>query len=257
VNAANSENFARVGKLDVRYALTGDGDAPVVTFVHGLVASLEHWAPAAEALCASGFRVLRYDLRAHGSTTALREPCSRHDLAADLVGLWDALGIVRSAVVGHSAGGVIAQQAALDFPDRVSALGLVGTSSACNDKAAAWYSQCIEVARDQGGGALMELMGASPGKAAVPDGLGIVPVIEAMRSLNTDPLTEPLRALQVPTLIIVGDKDFLGVGGSVILSRAIAGAELEIVPERGHGIYEEAPDWFAARLATFLTKHLR
>ncbi|MBI5503207.1 MAG: alpha/beta fold hydrolase [Deltaproteobacteria bacterium] len=256
MNDSKSDKHARVGKLDVHYELAGPAGAPVVTFVHGLVASLEHWAPAAEALVAEGFRVLRYDLRAHGSTTALREPCSRHDLAADLVGLMEVLGIARSAVVGHSAGGVIAQQTALDFPGRVSALALVGTSSACNDKAAAWYSQCIEVARDRGGGALMQLMGSNPERAAVPDGAGIVPVIEAMRSLNTDPLTERLRELHVPTLIIVGDEDFLGVGGSVILSRAIAGSELEIVPERGHGIYYEAPDWFARRLGVFLAKHL-
>ncbi len=256
MNVPSSRKTARVGKLSVRYELAGAADAPVVTFVHGLVASLEHWSSVSRVLSAQGFRVLRYDLRAHGSTTALQEPCSRHDLAADLVGLLDALGIARTAVIGHSAGGVIAQQTALDFPERVSALGLIGTSSACNDKAAGWYSQCIEVARDKGGAALMQLMGANPEKVAVPDGPGIVPVIEAMRSLNTDPLTERLRALQVPTLIIVGDKDFLGVGGSVILSRAIGGSELEIVPGRGHGIYQEDPDWFAQRLGTFLTRHL-
>jgi len=256
VNVANVETIARVGKLDVRYRLSGPPSGPVVTFVHGLVASLEHWETQAEALGARGFRVLRYDLRAHGSTTPLLEPCSRHDLAADLAGLLDAAGIARTAVVGHSAGGVIAQQIALDFPDRVSALCLVGTSSACNDRAAAWYAQCIEVARDQGGAALMRLMGSNPERVAVPDGPGIVPVIEAMRSLNTDPLTGRLREIHVPTLIIVGDNDMLGVGGSVILSRAIAGSELEIVPGRGHGIYYEDPQWFSQRLGDFLAKHL-
>jgi pimeloyl-ACP methyl ester carboxylesterase len=57
-------------------------------------------------------------------------------------------------------------------------------------------------------------------------------------------------------LIIVGEKDFLGVGGSVILSRAIRGSELEIVPARGHGIYIEDPDWFAARLRGFFEANL-
>lgn len=256
MNVASAEKFAKVGKLDVRYVLSGPADGPVVTFVHGLVASLEHWADQAAFLNAKGFRVLRYDLRAHGSTTPLLEPCSRHDLAADLVGLLDAAGIARTAVVGHSAGGVIAQQAALDFPGRVSALCLVGTSSACNDRAAAWYAQCIETARDQGGAALMELMGTNPKRAMVPDGKGIVPVIEAMRSLNTDPLTPRLGEIRVPTLIIVGDNDLLGVGGSVILSRNIAGSELEIVPGRGHGIYYEDPQWFSTRLGEFLARHL-
>jgi pimeloyl-ACP methyl ester carboxylesterase len=95
-----------------------------------------------------------------------------------------------------------------------------------------------------------------PERGPVPDGPGMAPVIEAMRTLNADPLTTALRAVAVPTLIIVGDKDFLGVGGSVILSRTIAGSELEIVAGRGHGIYLEDPDWFAACLGNFLARVL-
>jgi pimeloyl-ACP methyl ester carboxylesterase len=95
-------------------------------------------------------------------------------------------------------------------------------------------------------------MGMRPDNNPVPDGRGLAHVCRAMRTLNAEPLTQALRALDLPTLIVVGEKDFLGVGGSVILSRAIAGSELEIVPERGHAIYNEAPEWFAERLAAFL-----
>lgn len=244
-----------VGALDVRYELAGPADAPVVTFVHGLAASLEIWAGQAERL-SDRFRVLRYDLRAHGGTTSLDAPCSRHDLAADLAGLLDALGIARSAVVGHSAGGVVAQQFAVDFPSRVSALGFIGTASECNDKTAAWYSRCIDLALAEGGAAVMKSMGMKPERGPVPDGRGMAPVIAAMRTLNADPLTGALAAVEAPTLILVGDKDFLGVGGSVILSRTVRGSELEIVPGRGHGIYLEDPDWFAGRLGGFLERHL-
>lgn len=102
----------------------------------------------------------------------------------------------------------------------------------------------------------MKAMGMKPDRSPVPDGPGMAPVIEAMRSLNVDPLTAALREVRVPTLIIVGEKDFLGVGGSVILSRAVEGSELEIVAGRGHGIYLEDPDWFAGRLGGFLARHL-
>jgi pimeloyl-ACP methyl ester carboxylesterase len=245
----------RVGALDVHYEIVGPAEAPVVTFVHGLAASLDIWAGQAERLC-DRFRVLRYDLRAHGGTTSLDQPCSRHDLAADLAGLLDALGIARSAVVGHSAGGVVTQQFAVDHPHRVSALGFIGTASECNDKTAAWYSKCADTARNEGGAAVMKTMGMKPDRSPVPDGRGIAPVIDAMRTLNVDPLTKALAAVAAPTLIIVGDKDFLGVGGSVILSRTVAGSELEIVAGRGHGIYLEDPDWFAQRLGGFLASHL-
>jgi pimeloyl-ACP methyl ester carboxylesterase len=246
---------ARAGHLDVRYELAGPDGAPVVTFVHGLAASLEIWAGQAERL-SDRFRVLRYDLRAHGGTSSADVPCSRSDLATDLARLLDALGIERTAVVGHSAGGVVTQQFAVDYPARVSALGFIGTASECNDKTAAWYSKCIELARGEGGAAVMKSMGMKPERGPVPDGPGMAPVIEAMRTLNTDPLTSALRGVAAPTLIIVGDRDFLGVGGSVILSRTVAGSELEIVAGRGHGIYLEDPDWFAARLGGFLEKHL-
>lgn len=245
----------RVGTLDVNYDLVGPEGAPLVTFVHGLAASLEVWAGQAERL-ADRFRVLRYDLRAHGGTASPDRPCSRHDLAADLAGLLDALGVERTAVVGHSAGGVVTQQFAVDYPERVTALGFIGTASECNDKTAAWYTRCIETARSEGGAAVMKAMGMKPDRGPVPDGAGMAPVIEAMRTLNADPLTSALKAVTAPTLIVVGDKDFLGVGGSVILSRTVAGSELEIVPGRGHGIYLEDPDWFATRLGDFLTKHL-
>ena len=64
--------------------------------------------------------------------------------------MWRNIGIERTAVVCHSAGGVVTQQFAVDHPSRVSALGFIGTASECNDKTAAWYSKCIETARSDG-----------------------------------------------------------------------------------------------------------
>jgi pimeloyl-ACP methyl ester carboxylesterase len=245
----------RVGNLDVRYSLEGPQGAPVVVFVHGIASSLEAWAGQAERL-SDRFRVLRYDLRSHGQTSVSTQEIGRADLAKDLIGLLDALSIERVALVGHSAGGVIAMQTAADYPDRVSALGLVGTASECNDKTAAWYTKCIEVGRAKGGEAIMKAMAMKVGSSPTPDGEGASHVVSAMRTLNTDPLTERLKTLSIPTWIIVGEKDFLGVGGSVILSRAIAASELTIVPNRGHGIYLEDPDGFAEALSEFLERVL-
>lgn len=253
---ASPTSRVRVGDLDVRYALEGPERAPVVVFVHGIASSLEAWSGQAARLSAR-YRILRYDLRAHGETTALREEIGRSDLAGDLVGLLDALAIDRATLVGHSAGGVVAMQTAVDFPQRLSALGLVGTASECNDKTAAWYTKCIEAGRSKGGEAIMKAMAMKVGASPTPDGQGAACVVAAMRTLNVDPLTEKLKGLDLPTWIIVGEKDFLGVGGSVILSRAIEGSSLSIVPERGHGIYLEDPDGFAESLGAFLDDRLR
>lgn len=147
-------------------------------------------------------------------------------------------------------------QTAVDFPSRVSGLVLVGTASACNDRTAEWYAATAERARREGGEAAMKAMGVRDAGTRAPEGRTFAHVALAMRSLNGNPLTERLRLVRLPTLIIVGEKDFLGVGGSVILSRAIEGAELEIRAGRGHGVYLEEPDWFAERLAAFVSSRV-
>jgi pimeloyl-ACP methyl ester carboxylesterase len=246
---------AVVGGIAIAYDLTGPAEAPVVVFVHGLAASRGVWQGQSDRL-SSRFRVLRYDLRGHGDSDVSAQPCSRSDLANDLARLLDFLGIERAVVVGHSGGGVVAMQFAVDHPQRLNALVLVGTASQCNDKTAAWYEKTANVAREKGGEAGMREMGLKPDSGPVPDGPTFFQVTMAMRSLNSSPLTEALSSVSVPTLIIVGEKDFLGAGGSVILSRTIAGSQLDIVEGRGHGIYLEAPDWFADRLSEFLEQTL-
>ncbi len=224
-------------------------------FIHGLGASKDNWAAQAERL-SDRFRVLRYDLRSHGGSDAVHAPCTRSDLAADLISLLDALEIESAAVVGHSAGGVIAMHAVVEHPERVTALGLIGTASECNENTATWYRQTATRARVEGVEGALQAMGVRPGSTPVPDALGFAYLPEAMATLNDDPLTARMHEVVRPTIIIVGDKDFLGAGGSVILSRAIRGSEIEIVPGRGHGIYLEDPDWFAERLGEFFSRVL-
>jgi pimeloyl-ACP methyl ester carboxylesterase len=223
--------------------------------IHGLAASKEAWGAVSGCLDAR-FRVLRPDLRGHGESEPLREPCSRSDLAAELVGLLDALAIEKAVLCGHSAGGVIAMQTVVDRPDRVAALVLIGTASLCNERTAAWYTDTAAKARSEGGSAAMKAMGVRSADVPVPDGGTFAEVATAMASLNEDPLTERLRTVAVPTLIVVGEKDFLGAGGSVILSRTIAESEIEILPGRGHGVHLEDPVWLADRMSRFLDARL-
>jgi 3-oxoadipate enol-lactonase len=222
-----------------------------VVFVHGLAATADVWREQAERLKLA-YRVVRYDLRSHGASDPADLPCTRSDLASDLVAVLDCIGIESAVLVGHSAGGVVAMQTALDHPGRVSGLVLVGTASECNAKTADWYERTAATARQQGGVAAVEAMGLRGRTAVAPDGPGFAWVALAMRSLHEDPLTSRLEEIRVPTLVLVGERDFLGVGGSVILSRSIQGSQLEILPGRGHGIYLEDPQGFAERLVRFL-----
>jgi len=166
----------------------------------------------------------------------------------------DAAGIDRAVILGHSAGGVVAMQFALDHPERTAGLVLVGTASECNQRARQFYEDLAAIAEERGMDSVRKRLGVSAeqGRQSPTDPATFAQVARAMASLNEAPLTPRVAAIGCPAQMIVGEKDFLGAGGSVILHRQIAGSRLAIVPERGHGLFVEDPDGFNALLLEFL-----
>lgn len=102
------------------------GSGPPLLLVHGLMVTGEMFQPVIEsfALC---HRVIVPDLRGHGKSRGLPGPYDVAQLALDLKLLLDHLGIERTAVLGYSQGGAIAQQMATDFPERCDRLVLACT----------------------------------------------------------------------------------------------------------------------------------
>ncbi len=236
----------------LHHTLTGSGPLAVV-LTHGLAASEAIWAKQASAL-APRYRVLTWDLRGHGQSAPNPAPCTIADLADDLRTVLDDAGVDRAVILGHSAGGVVAMRLALDHPDRTAGLVLVGTASECNDRARQFYEDLAAIAEERGMDPVRKRLGigADAAKQSPTDPATFARVARAMASLNAAPLTPRLAEIACPAQMIVGEKDFLGAGGSVILSRAIAGSRLAIVPERGHGIFAEDPDGFNALVLEFL-----
>ena len=129
----------------------GPRDAPVVLLVMGLGMQLTGWPEElVELLVAQGFRVVRFDNRDAGLSEGfdhagvpsiplnalrhflrlpIRSPYALKDMAADAVGVLDALGIARAHVVGASLGGMIAQHMAATYLERVASLALIMTTS--------------------------------------------------------------------------------------------------------------------------------
>jgi 3-oxoadipate enol-lactonase len=241
--------------MNLHYETVGTGRLAIV-LTHGLAASSVTWRAQVEAFSAR-HRVITWDLRGHGQSGSPQGSYRLADLAADLRSILDRERISRAVVLGHSAGGVIAMQFALDHPERAAGLILVGTASECNQKAFEFYEQLASLAEGRGMEAVHRRLGlgSNPEELAVPaEPAAFAKVARAMGNLHREPLTPRLGEIGCPTLIIVGDKDFLGVGGSVILSRRIAGAELHIVPERGHGVFLEDPGRFNALVERFLSR---
>lgn len=220
---------------------------------HGISASGATWrhqVPALEKICS----VVTWDLRGHGDSDSPPGPCDLSDLAADLRQVADEVGAEKIVALGHSAGGAISLRFALDYPERTRALILVGTASEANEKSRDFYHSLAGIAEERGMEKVVKRLGMAKEAAhLVPaDPVGFAHVTRAMAGLNENPMTDRLGEIQCPTLILVGEKDFLGAGGSVIMSRKIADSELEIIPGRGHGLFLEDPEGFNARVAAFL-----
>jgi pimeloyl-ACP methyl ester carboxylesterase len=232
------------------YEVAGAGDE-IVVLTHGLASSTATWAAQVAALAPS-YRVVVWDLRAHGRSGSPDEPCTIPALAADLAAVVGAVGGGPVHALGHSAGGVITMRFGIDYPELARSLVLVGTASECNARAHAFYESLAETAEREGGEAAVRRLGTHDETSIAPDGSGFARVARAMGGLHTAPLTAELETVRCPTLVVVGEKDFLGVGGSVIMSRRIANVRLEIVAERGHPIFREDPAGFNRLLLDFL-----
>lgn len=98
-------------------------DAPVVVLLHGVFDSAGCWVPIMEALADAGFRAVAMDLPGHGESPRA-EGLSVTAMAEAVISTMDALEVGAATVIGHSMGGLVAQELALSFPDRVARLVL-------------------------------------------------------------------------------------------------------------------------------------
>ncbi|HEY2598842.1 MAG TPA: alpha/beta hydrolase [Candidatus Dormibacteraeota bacterium] len=123
--------LAEIDRQWINYEDTGGNIGPIV-FAHGLLMDREMFAPQIAAARA-GSRFVTWDARCHGDTENTDDPFSYWDLADDLKGLLDQLGIERAVIGGMCQGGFIALRFALKYPERVSALILIGTQAGIQD----------------------------------------------------------------------------------------------------------------------------
>ena len=238
--------------MSLHYDVAGDSPLTVV-FTHGLGASGATWRAQVEYFSAH-FRVVTWDLRGHGQSSSPAGPLQLSGLAGDLRVIMEQVGTTRAVAVGHSAGGVIAMQFALEYPERLAGLVLVGTASECNTGARRFYHELAAIAEQEGFEPIRKRLGIGTEQAnlAPVDPIGLAKIARVMAGLHEEPLTPRLSRIRCPTLVVVGSKDPLGVGGSVIASRNIAGSRLEIVADRGHGLFLEDPVGFNRLVGKFL-----
>jgi len=111
--------------IEMRIAEMGEG--PVVLFAHGWPESWYSWRHQIAGLAAAGYKVVAPDMRGYGETDAppLEEDYNIVTLAADMVGILDALGVEKATMVGHDWGAPVAAHSVLFHPERFNALVLM------------------------------------------------------------------------------------------------------------------------------------
>ena len=124
---AECSRFVEVDGVRVHYQEAGDQNLPVMVLIHGFASSTLVWSEVLLRLAGEGFRVIAPDLLGYGySGKPRRGEYTIASQARMIIGLLDALGIEQANVVGTSYGGAVAATCALDYPERVARLVLVG-----------------------------------------------------------------------------------------------------------------------------------
>jgi pimeloyl-ACP methyl ester carboxylesterase len=119
--------FTTIGGVRIHYQEAGDENAPPIILIHGFISSNLVWNEVFLPLAKAGFRVIAPDLPGYGySDKPSDAPYTIDAQAYAVLGLMDRLGIDQATIVGASYGGAVAATMALDYPERVANLVLVG-----------------------------------------------------------------------------------------------------------------------------------
>ena len=135
--------------IGINYKVDGREGAPWVTFITGIANDTTMWDGQVPEL-EQDFRLLRYDSRGHGGTQATQGDYSFDMLIDDLVGLWDALGINQSHLVGLGLGGSTAIGAGIQHPERLLSLAACCCRADMTPEFAAIWPGFIKIVKAQG-----------------------------------------------------------------------------------------------------------
>ncbi len=252
------------------YLEQGQGDTAVF-LLHGVGGGKEAWSHNQPVLAAQGFRTIAWDMPGYGSSPPLAS-CSNAALAGALKTLIEHVGARRNVLLGHSMGGMIAQELVALHPALVHGLILHSTSPAFGKGDGAWQQQFLQSRfepLDRGLGMAGLARQLVPGMFA-PDAdparmaeaaalMGQVPVASyraALSAIVSFNRLADLGRIAVPTLCLAGGLD-QNASPAVVekMASRISGAEYLCLAATGHIANIEAPDLFNRALSSFLKKH--
>ena len=261
----------RVNDIQLYYEVHGQGEPLVL--IMGLGANTHGWDMQIPTFSRE-FQVVAFDNRGSGRSDKSASRYTIRLFADDIAGLMDALGIASAHVYGQSMGGLIAQELALSYPQRVRTL-VLGSTSCGGPQVVAASPEHVT---------LMASLPTLKPQEAAEKSLSLLYSAEFIarkreeliaRSLAEAELRPPLDAyarqvqaalrhntydrlpqIHCPTLIISGSDDrVMPAENSSILAKRIPNAELVVLPKAGHGYLVECADESNAIVLDFLRHH--
>jgi pimeloyl-ACP methyl ester carboxylesterase len=272
--------LARANGIEICYEIFGDAEAEPMLLIMGLGAQMIHWDDDfCRQLAARGFRVIRFDNRDIGKSSKLTggkrlsavellklkflkipvtAPYKLSDMAQDVIGLMDTLRIKSAHLVGVSMGGMIAQEIAITFPERVrSLISIMSTTGnpkippptreatavlmapppATEEEYYARFAHTWKVLR-VGSFPEDEALDRSRAERTFARGLNPAGVGRQLRAiLASGSRKERLAAVKAPTLVIHGTVDpLVRPEGGKDTAASIPGAKLLMVEGMGHAL---------------------
>jgi pimeloyl-ACP methyl ester carboxylesterase len=226
--------------------------------IHGLSEERSVWSRQ-ESFLQRSMNVISYDVRGFGSSPVGAGNGTVGQMADDLAQILSAHSAVPAWLVGFSMGGVIAQRFALDFPEMVQGLILIASSCTVGRPGVAFFNNRIEQAT-RGGLEAITLITEDDANgcfsiddeqlieeyrqlrtAAVKDVNGYLNACRAMLRLADEPMMSELNAIDCSTMVLAGELDpYCPPRASEMITEAIAGAELTVIPGAGHCMHWEA-----------------
>ena len=247
---------------------TALGGGPTVLMLHGIGGGHLAFAPQLETLASSGYRAIAWDMPGYGHSAPI-EPYTFKGLAQSCIRLIEALKCDNVALVGHSMGGMVAQEVIARRPDLVNKLVLCGTSASFGKADGDWQREFIaeRTAPLDAGKSMAELaevlVPQMVGPGSLPEGIQLAthcmslvsPATyrRALEALVTFDRRANLPRIDVPTLLIAGEHD-RNAPPAVMKKMADAIPRSTYIEMKGIGHLQnlEAPDDFDGFLLNFL-----